>query len=50
MLSGPVQHFRSAVLQPGGLLFLLNLLDREGFRGVQLLDIKGSYNYLSLLT
>ena len=38
---GPVQHFRSAVLQAWQLSVATQLAQRKGFRVVQFADIKG---------
>ena len=41
-LSGPVQHFQSAILEASQLKVSARLAERQGFRGAQLLDIRGS--------
>ena len=45
-LAGPVQHFRSAVLDAWRSKVAADLCDREGFRGGPLLDIFGSLQLL----
>ena len=46
MLTGPVQHFRSAILQAWQLTVTAQLAERKGFRRVELADIKGSLQLL----
>ena len=46
MLAGPIQHFRSAVLQAWHFKVTAGLARRDGCRGVQFADIKGSLQLL----
>ena len=46
MLAGPIQHFRSAILQAWHLKVTSGLAKREGFREVQFADMKGSLQLL----
>ena len=46
MLAGPIQHFRSAVLQAWHFKVTAGLARREGFRVFQFADIKGSLQLL----
>ena len=47
MMTGPIQHFFSSILDAWRYLVFAMLAEREGFRGVQFADFKGS---LQLLT
>ena len=47
MMAGPIQHFRSAILDAWHFHVFSLLFERKGFRGVQFADLKGS---LQLLT
>ena len=49
MLTGPIQHFQSAILESWQLKIGAQLAEREGFRHSQFLDVD-LYNYLSLPT
>ena len=42
MLTGPIQHFQSAIFQAWQLQSGAQLADREGVRGAQFLDVRGS--------
>ena len=46
MLAGPIQHFRSAILQAWHFKVTAGLAERDSFREVQFGDIKGSLQLL----
>ena len=46
MTSGPAQHFQSAIFEVGQLEISARLSEREGFRGCELLDLRGSHQLL----
>ena len=47
MMAGPIQHFRSAVLDAWHFHVLSRLAERKGFWGAQFADIKGSSQLLN---
>ena len=46
-IAGPIQHFRSAILDACRGKGAADLCDREGFRGGPLLDVHGSLQLLN---
>ena len=47
MLSGLVQHFESAILEAWQLKVSTQLAERQGFRGAQFLNLRGSVQLLN---
>ena len=47
MMAGPVQHFRTAILEAWNFRVFSMLSERKGFRGVELADLKGSLQLLN---
>ena len=47
MMAGPIQHFRSAILDAWRFHVFSLLSERKGFRGVQFADLKGSLQLLN---
>ena len=47
VLSGPIQHFQSAISEAWQLNVSAHLAERQGFRGAQFLDAKGSSQLLN---
>ena len=46
MLAGPIQHLQSVIFEAWQLKVSAQLADREGFRGPEFLDIRGSLQLL----
>ena len=46
MLTGPIQHFQSAIFEAWQLKVSAQLAEREEFRGAQFLDVRGSVQLL----
>ena len=46
MMTGPIQHFRSAILEAWRFHVFAKLSERKGFWGVQFADRKGSLQLL----
>ena len=46
MLTGPMQHFQSALFKHRHLKVSAQLAEGEGFRGAQFLDVRGSLQLL----
>ena len=47
MMTGPIQHFRTAILEAWHFQVFSKLSERKGFLGVQFADIKGSLQLLN---
>ena len=47
MMAGPIQHFRTAILDAWHFHVFSKLSERKGFRGVEFADIKGSLQLLN---
>ena len=47
MMAGPIQHFRSAILDAWHFDVFSKLSERKGFRGVEFADLKGSLKLLN---
>ena len=47
MMTGPIQHFRTANLEAWHFHVFSKLSERKCFLGVEFADLKGSYNYLT---
>ena len=46
MMAGPIQHFYSSILDAWRKSVFVKLAEREGFRGVEFADSKGSLQLL----
>ena len=47
MMTGPIQHFRSAILEAWRFHVFPKLSERKGFRGVEFADLKSSVQLLT---
>ena len=47
MMAGPIQHFRTAILEAWQSHVFAGLSERKGFRGVEFADLKGSLQLLN---
>ena len=47
MMAGPIQHFRTAILEAWQFHVFARLSERKGFRSVEFADLKGSSQLLT---